>query len=106
MSKGRLKTWKYTHSFTPNELDGCIMEDKINYSLPYGLDKFNVFGNRLNKTLIEMFSYRHRILKNDLKLWSLLKEKGKRILISGSTGLIGSALIPLLGSAGEHKISS
>ena len=53
-----------------------------------------------------MFSYRHRILQNDLKLWGLLKEnKGKRILISGSTGLIGSALIPLLETAGEHKIS-
>ena len=106
MIKGPLKTWKHTHSFTPNELDGCIMEDKINYSLPYGLNRFNIFRNRLNKTLCEMFSYRHRILQNDLKLWDLLNEnKGKRILISGSTGLIGSALIPLLETAGEHKIS-
>ncbi len=53
-----------------------------------------------------MFSYRHRILQNDLKLGSLLKENnGKRILISGSTGLIGSALIPFLDTAGGHKIS-
>ena len=97
MIKGPLKAWKHTHSFTPNELGGCIMEDKINYSLPYGLNRFNIFRNRLNKTLCEMFSYRHRILQNDLKLWDLLNEnKGKRILISGSTGLIGSALIPLL----------
>ena len=106
MIKGPLKTWKHTHSFTPNELGGCIMEDKIKYSLPYGLNRFNIVRNRLNKTLCEMFSYRHRILQNDLKLWDLLKEnKGKRILISGSTGLIGSALIPLLEIAGEHKIS-
>ncbi len=106
MIKGPLKAWKHTHSFTPNELGGCIMEDKINYSLPYGLNRFNIVRNRLNKTLCEMFSYRHRILQNDLKLWDLLKEnKGKRILISGSTGLIGSALIPLLELAGEHKIS-
>ena len=106
MIKGPLKTWKHTHSFTPIESKGCIMEDKIKYSLPYGLNRIDFFRNRLNKTLYQMFSYRHRILQNDLKLWGLQKEnKGKRILISGSTGLIGSALIPLLETAGEHKIS-
>ncbi len=106
MIKGPLKTWMHTHSFAPNEISGCIMEDKIKYSLPYGLNRFSTFRNRINKTLIQMFSYRHRILQNDLKLWDLLKEnRGKRILISGSTGLIGSALIPFLETAGEHKIS-
>jgi len=106
MIKGPLKTWEHTHSFTPNELNGCIMEDKIQYSLPCGLNRLNILGNRLEKTLFQMFSYRHRILQNDLKLWDLLKEnKGKRILISGSTGLIGSALIPFLETAGEHIIS-
>ena len=106
MIKGPLKTWKHTHSFTPIELKGCIMEDKIKYSLPYGLNSIDFFSSRVNKTLYQMFSYRHRILQNDLKLWRLQKEnKGKRILISGSTGLIGSALIPFLETAGEHKIS-
>ena len=106
MIKGPLKTWEHTHSFTPNELNGCIMEDKIRYSLPYGLHRFNIFEDRLNKTLNQIFSYRHRILQNDLKLWGLLRvNKGKRILISGSTGLIGSALIPFLDTSGEHKIS-
>jgi uncharacterized protein (TIGR01777 family) len=32
-------------------------------------------------------------------------EKGKKILITGSHGLIGSALIPLLTSIGKHKIT-
>ncbi len=68
MIKGPLKTWKHTHSFTPIESKGCIMEDKIKYSLPYGLNRIDFFRNRLNKTLYQMFSYRHRILQNDLKL--------------------------------------
>jgi uncharacterized protein len=106
MIKGPFKNWKHIHSFTPNKLNGCIIEDKIEYSLPYGLNKFYIFRNRLNKTLYQMFSYRHRILQNDLKLWDILKEnKGKRILISGSTGLIGSALIPFLDTSGEHNIT-
>ena len=106
MIEGPLKSWEHTHSFTPNKLGGCIMEDNIKYSLPYRLNKFNILGNRLNKTLNQIFGYRHRILQNDLKLGGLLKEnKGKRILISGSTGLIGSALIPFLDTAGGHQIS-
>ena len=106
MIKGPLKSWRHTHSFTPNELGGCMLEDKIEYSLPYGFNRFNILRIHLNKTLEEMFSYRHRILQNDLKLSDLSREnKGKRILITGSTGLIGSALIPLLETAGEHKIS-
>lgn len=106
MIKGPLKSWKHTHSFAPNKLGGCMLEDKIEYSLPYGFNRLYFLRNQLNKTLKEMFSYRHLILQNDLKLWDLLKEnKGKRILITGSTGMIGSALIPLLEAAGEHKIS-
>jgi uncharacterized protein len=106
MIKGPLKTWEHTHSFTPNEINGCKKEDKIKYSLPYGLNRFNIIGNRLNKTLYQIFSYRHRILQNDLKLRDLLKENNrKRILISGTNGLTGSALIPFLDTAGEHKVS-
>ena len=106
MIKGPLKTWKHSHSFTPNKFNGCIVEDKIEYSLPYGLNTFNIFKNRFDKTLNQMFTYRHQILNHDLKLWTILKEnRGKRILISGSTGLIGSALIPFLDTVGEHKIS-
>ena len=78
MIKGPLKTWIHTHSFAPHEISGCILEDKIKYSLPYGLNRFNIFRNRINKTLIQMFGYRHRILQNDLNYRPTKGEQGKK----------------------------
>jgi hypothetical protein len=46
------------------------------------------------------------VLKNDMNLWKLVgRNKGKKILITGSTGLIGSALVPFLKIVGEHQIT-
>ena len=36
MIKGPFRYWLHTHSFVPSELDNnCIMEDRIDYSLPF-----------------------------------------------------------------------
>jgi uncharacterized protein len=50
--------------------------------------------------LNQLFLYRSRILVNDTNLERMALEKGKKILITGSHGLIGSALIPLLTISG------
>jgi len=64
-----------------------------------------ILQKRMQNYLNQLFLYRSHILVNDLFLEKITQEKGKRILISGSHGLIGSSLIPLLTSIGIHKIS-
>jgi uncharacterized protein (TIGR01777 family) len=106
MVKGPFQSWIHTHSFLPSEIGHCIMEDKIAYSPPFGKLGPTLLDNNIQNILNQLFHYRHRILSNDINLWKIAgRSKGQKILITGSHGLIGSSLIPLLTAAGEHKIT-
>jgi uncharacterized protein (TIGR01777 family) len=106
MVKGPFHSWIHTHSFIPDEIGRCIMEDKIAYSPPFGKLGPILLNDTIQNNLNQLFHYRHRILNNDINLWKIAgRSKGQRILITGSHGLIGSSLIPLLTAAGEHKIT-
>ena len=106
MVKGPFQSWIHTHSFIPSEIDHCKMEDKITYSPPFGKLGRILLNNMVQNNLNQLFHYRHRILCNDINLWKIAgRNKGQKILITGSHGLIGSSLIPLLTAAGEHKIT-
>jgi uncharacterized protein len=106
MVKGPFQRWIHTHSFIPDKMGHCKMEDKIAYSPPFGKLGSKLLNNTIENNLNQLFQYRHRILRNDLNLWKLANGmKGQKILITGSHGLIGSSLIPLLTAAGEHKVS-
>src|SRR5918992_330254 len=106
MVKGPFQSWIHTHSFIPSEIGHYIMEDKIAYSPPFGKLGPTLWDNNIQNNLNQLFHYRHRILSNDINLWKVAgRSKGQKILITGSHGLIGSSLIPLLTAAGEHKIT-
>ena len=106
MIKGPFRYWLHTHSFNPDEFNNCIMEDRIDYSPPFGFGGSKFVNNLIHNNLYQLFHYRHRVLKNDMNLWKLVRRnKGKKILITGSTGLIGSALVPFLKIVGEHQIT-
>ena len=106
MVKGPFQSWTHTHSFTPDKIGRCKMEDKIAYSPPFGKLGAMLLNNTIQNNLNQLFHYRHRILSNDISLWKLAgKIKSQKILITGSSGLIGSSLIPLLTAAGEQKIT-
>ena len=105
MVKGPFQSWIHTHSFISDEIGYSIIEDKIAYSPPFGKLGRILLNNIVQNNLNQLFHYRHRILCNDINLWKIArKSKGQKILITGSHGLIGSSLIPLLTAAGEHKI--
>jgi len=105
MIKGPFKKWIHTHSFIPQGSDQCILEDKIDYELKFGKISSKIFQKNIQNFLNQVFLYRHRILVNDLYFETIGLEQGKKILITGSHGLIGSALIPLLSNIGKHKIT-
>ena len=105
MIKGPFKKWIHTHSFIPQEQNQCIIEDKIDYMPRFGKIGSKIIQKRIQNYLNQLFIYRERILVNDTILEKMTREKGKNILITGSHGLIGSSLIPLLTYIGGHKIT-
>jgi uncharacterized protein len=105
MIKGPFKKWVHTHSFIPQGPNQCIIEDKIDYMPRFGKIGSKIIQKRMQNYLNQLFLYRSRILVNDTLLEKMTQEKGKSILITGSHGLIGSSLIPLLTSIGRHKIT-
>ncbi len=105
MIKGPFKKWVHTHSFIPQGPNQCIIEDKIDYMPRFGKIGSKIIQKRIQHYLNQLFLYRSRILVNDTILEKMTQEKGKNILITGSHGLIGSSLIPLLTNIGRHKIT-
>ena len=105
MISGPFQKWVHTHSFIPQGINQCIIEDKIDYIPKLGKIGSKIIRKRIQNYLNQLFLYRSRILVNDIDFEKMSLEKEKKILITGSHGLIGSALIPLLTNIGKHKIT-
>lgn len=102
---GPFRFWEHTHKMLPDGDDGCVLEDHVEYALPGGLAG-RLFGSRIVRRQLErVFRYRHRLIRDDLRvhLESGVK-RTMRILVTGSHGLIGSALVPFL-KTGGHEVS-
>ncbi len=100
--KGPFSKWEHTHKFIPDGNGGSIMEDHVEFELPFGFLSRPFYGFA-TKDFERMFSYRHRVLKYDLEHHA---ETGKRkkILISGASGTIGNILVPFLRTCGHDVI--
>ena len=103
--KGPFRFWRHTHSFRPDEKNGCTLSDEIDYKLPLNLP----FGGVVKRKLQRMFTYRHRQIARDLERISGYPGPNStkvgprlRVGITGSRGLVGSALTSFLGVAGHE----
>lgn len=102
--RGPLAHWTHTHRFDPDGENACFLEDRIDYALrvhPFG---HFLVGDRVRKKLETIFQYRHITTARDI---AAHRARGKHspanILISGSGGVVGSALIPFL-TTGGHRV--
>ncbi len=101
---GPFAHWAHTHRFVPDGPSSCYLEDHIEYALPLGtLGQFGG-GAFTRQKLHRMFTYRHQITGTDLAVHARYKGAPMRILITGASGLIGSALVPFL-TTGGHKVT-
>src|ERR1051325_12198800 len=66
--KGLFSSWTHTHLFKPLELSSSVLDDHIEYSLPGGMLSERIASPLINKKLNQMFDYRHRITKEDLRI--------------------------------------
>jgi uncharacterized protein (TIGR01777 family) len=90
---GALVGWRHTHSFLAEPGDRTRITDTVDTRVP-------------RRLLEEMFAYRERQLRDDLDAHSRWRPEGGRrltVAVSGSSGLIGSALTALL-TTGGHRV--
>lgn len=86
--------WRHTHEFTEQGAGRTMVTDRVETRVPA-------------RMLREMFAYRTRQLAGDLAAhtrWSGALERPLTVAVTGSTGLIGSALTAFLGTGGHRVI--
>jgi uncharacterized protein (TIGR01777 family) len=101
---GPFRSWRHTHAFEPIAADRCMLRDAIEYALPGGRLGSALGSGVLKRDLDRLFRFRHRVTSKDLAMHATTTDAARqRIAITGSSGLIGSALAHLL-TTGGHEV--
>lgn len=89
---GQILRWRHTHSFDPEGEGRTRVTDRVETRLP-------------ERFLREMFAYRTRQLAGDLTAHREINPSGRQltVAVTGSSGLVGSALTAFL-STGGHRV--
>ena len=104
MIKGPFKSWSHVHAFISNEDGTCRIEDRVEYSVPLGGLGSLVAGRSVRKRIDRMFNARGIRLTRDIQRHKEFKHMPrKKILIAGSSGLIGRQLVAFL-DTGNHEV--
>jgi uncharacterized protein (TIGR01777 family) len=104
MVQGPFARWDHTHRFLPEGPAASVLEDRVLYELPGG-----ALGDAVGRVFVPamlagMFGYRHRVTAGDLASHARCEEgRALSVLVTGSSGLIGSALVPFL-TTGGHRV--
>jgi uncharacterized protein (TIGR01777 family) len=99
---GPFAEWTHLHRFTPQEEHRSLLLDRIDYRLPLGALGALVAGRGVRGMLEKNLRFRHRRTRGDLERHRAMAEP-KRIVVTGSSGLVGSALVPFL-TTGGHRV--
>jgi len=102
---GPFRYWQHRHRFEPDGPSVCQLEDDVEYALPLGRLGGIVAGARVHQKLERTFAYRHAVTKADIEAHA--EREGLRpmhVVVSGSRGLVGSALVPFL-TTGGHRVT-
>lgn len=101
---GPFRSWRHTHRFEPDGRDAFWIEDRVEYELPFGAAGRWLGGRATRAKLEKMFRYRHEQLAHDLAVHQTWKGPPLNVLVTGASGLIGSALVPFLTTGGHHAV--
>jgi len=101
--EGPFASWRHEHRFEPLGPDRCALEDVVEYEPPLGSLGRTFSGGYIERSLARLFAFRARRLANDLDLHARYPAPAKplRVAVTGSTGLVGGALVHFLRSGGH-----
>jgi uncharacterized protein (TIGR01777 family) len=106
--RGPFAAWRHEHGFTPDpsgDREASMLTDRVTYRLPGGPLGRALGAGVVRRKLERMFRYRHAVTRDDLALWRGLRHAPRmKIAITGATGLVGSALAPLLTTQGHEVV--
>lgn len=102
--EGPFTTWDHTHLFEPIDANTSELRDRVRYALPLGPLGQALGGGLVRRMLASMFAYRHRVTEDDLAAHARYSSAPLRFLVSGASGLVGSALVPFL-TTGGHAVT-
>ncbi len=100
--KGPFAYWDHHHLFQSAGDGKARLLDQIQYREPLGKIGQFLVGKMISRQLTRMFNYRHAVTKLDLERHhkDINKKRSGKILLAGGSGLVGSALEPLLQTLG------
>jgi uncharacterized protein len=97
--------WEHIHRVVQNGPAACTLIDEINFAPPAGFLGRMVISKHIQRELERVFDFRHARLMEDLRAAGVYGAvRPMRILVSGSSGLIGSSLVPFLESQGHEVV--
>lgn len=101
---GPFAHWEHEHRFEPVSDSLVRLIDDIDYAPPLGALGRMLGGSKVDGMLRQLFTYRHAITRDDLALHGGFGDRPRRrVAITGSSGLVGSALRHLL-TTGGHEV--
>ncbi len=98
--RGPFRYWSHSHLFSDTE-KGALLEDRVEYALPAHTYLPKFLHKHLEKTLRRIFAHRQNKIHDDLLLHQRYSNTPMRILITGASGVLGKALLPLLTTGGH-----
>jgi len=103
--QGPFAHWDHTHRFEPTDEGGCRLVDRIEYALPAGGLGAAAAPWLVEPELRRQFAYRHRVTRRDLALHRRYGAEASplTVAVSGTSGLVGSQLVPFL-TTGGHTV--
>ena len=102
--KGPFARWHHTHRVIPDGPDASVLEDDVDYRLPLAPLSQWVGGRQAERQLARLFAYRHRVTQEDLRRHRDAGLSPLDVAITGSSGLLGEALVAFLTTAG-HRVT-
>jgi len=105
--EGPFSQWVHTHLMLPsaNGTSGSLLEDRISFDVPFGPLSRVIASLAVNHRLQRMFQFRHDTLRADLATHARYAARPRlRVAITGTHGMIGSALVAFLTSGGHEVV--
>jgi uncharacterized protein len=99
---GPFAAWDHTHRVVPDGPERSWLEDVLSYRLPFGQLGRLAASRAVRAKLESLFAYRHALVAADLARHRALPGPGLRVGVSGSHGLIGTALTDFLTTGGHN----
>lgn len=100
---GPFKLWRHEHHFADGPGGSTVITDRITWELPVRLPAG--FDQALFEMQLDgLLQFRERQLRDDLGLMARLPMTPARVVVTGSSGLIGRQLCALLSTCG-HQVT-